>query len=466
MKKIFALILSLACLAANSRAQQVLTIDQCRDLALQHNKDKQSANLTSQQAEYTLKSAQALYLPDFSFAGFGLYDTGKGTLTMGLTDLKSTLTSAVTSAAMQGIISQPMAQWMGQMGQQVPDKLGIDYKLGLVYSASLVMKQPLYMGGKIKAGNEMARLGIQMARQNERRTDAQVIQEANEAYANCVKANELQQVAEKYMVLLKELEKNVQSAVKHGLKMPNDVLKVQVKLNEVELQIRKAENAQRLATMNLCHVIGMPLDSQIAVSSEYPTVGDAAALQTGDVMLRPEYALLDAQAQMAAQQVAMTRSEMLPQVALLAKYGYVHGGEFNDQLLLNRFNFAAGVTVSVPLYHFGERSNKLKAARLKQQQAELERDNKAELMLLEMTRAANNLDEARLEVQLAERSLAQAEESMRLSGRQYDAGEEPLSDYLESQALWQKAYQTKVDAHFQLYLSSVAYLKAAGRLVE
>ena len=50
--------------------------------------------------------------------------------------------------------------------------------------------------------------------------------------------------------------------------------------------------------------------------------------------------------------------------------------------------------------------------------------------------------------------------------RQYDVGLETLSDYLESQALWQQAYETKVDAHFQLYLSYIAYLKATGKLYD
>ena len=85
-------------------------------------------------------------------------------------------------------------------------------------------------------------------------------------------------------------------------------------------------------------------------------------------------------------------------------------------------------------------------------------------MLLELMQASNNLDEARLESELSERSLQQAEENMRVSKSQYDVGLETLSDHLEAQALWQQAYETKVDARFQLYLSYVAYQKAAGRL--
>lgn len=64
----------------------------------------------------------------------------------------------------------------------------------------------------------------------------------------------------------------------------------------------------------------------------------------------------------------------------------------------------------------------------------------------------------------SDRSLEQAEENMKVSGKQYEVGLETLSDYLEAQMLWQQAYQTRVDAHFQLYVNYIAYLKAAGQL--
>ena len=70
----------------------------------------------------------------------------------------------------------------------------------------------------------------------------------------------------------------------------------------------------------------------------------------------------------------------------------------------------------------------------------------------------------RSESELADRSLQQAEENRRVSKSQYEVGLETLSDHLEAQALWQQAYETKVDARFQLYLNYVAYLKAAGTL--
>ena len=126
--------------------------------------------------------------------------------------------------------------------------------------------------------------------------------------------------------------------------------------------------------------------------------------------------------------------------------------------------FSVFLNVSVPLFHFGERTNKVKSAKAKLEQTRLEQDNASEKMLLELIQAANNLDEARLETELSDRSLEQAEENMKVSGKQYEVGLETLSDYLEAQMLWQQAYQTRVDAHFQLYVNYIAYLKAAGQL--
>ena len=116
------------------------------------------------------------------------------------------------------------------------------------------------------------------------------------------------------------------------------------------------------------------------------------------------------------------------------------------------------------MFHFGERYNKIKAAKTKLQQTQLERDNLNEKMLLELTQAANNLDEAMMECEIAERSLRQADENRRVSYNQYKAGVESLSDHLEAQALWQQAWQTHVESRYQRYISYLQYLKASGEL--
>ena len=419
-------------------------------MALKHNKEIAAAGRQTAAANYMVRSYRGNFFPDFSLTGTGIYHTGKGSLSMEggylpvyTPDATGLMTATGSYAYFPG--------------------MDIEYKVKTIYSGGVTLQQPIYMGGKIINAFKLAKTQRDMAQENERLTSTDVILRTDEAYAQLVKAKELKMVADKYHDALTELMKTVEKARTHGLRSQNDVLKVQVKLNECELSQRRAENGIRLAKMNLCHYIGSPLDSDIEIDDSLPEPGDLAA--AADITSRPEYIMLGQQVEAARRQVKLSRSEMLPQVGFGASYSYTHGFEVADTYLFHKSSAALMLNVSIPIFHFGERINKVKAAKAQVEQTRLEQENKNQLMQLELTQTINNLDEARLEKTLAERSLEQAEENMRVSLNQYKAGLETLSDHLEAQALWQQAYQTKVDAAFQLYLCYIEYLKASGRLM-
>ena len=432
-------------------AQEKLNLKQCREMALKYNKEMSAANRQAEAARLMSLSYKANFFPNFTATGTGIYSTADGSL-------------GVQGGNLPVFTPNPSTGEMVSSGFAYFPGLNLDYKIGTVYSGGVQVEQPLYMGGKIRAAYKMSLLGKEMAHLNETLTSSEVILNTDKAYVLLVKAKEMKKVAEKYHALLTELSKNVESAHKHGMKPQNDVLKVQVKLNESELALRKADNALRLAGMNLCHYIGRPLTTQIDVSDDFPEMEKEWNMQVSDITARPEYGILNKQVAIAEQEVKLNRSELLPHIGVRGSYDYLHGLEVNDETLMKKGAFSVFLNVSVPLFHFGERTNKVKSAKVKLEQARFEQESANEKMLLELMQAANNLDESRLETELSERSLAQAEENMKVSGKQYEVGLETLSDYLEAQALWQQAYQTKVDAHFQQYVNYVAYLKAAGQL--
>ncbi len=177
---------------------------------------------------------------------------------------------------------------------------------------------------------------------------------------------------------------------------------------------------------------------------------------------RPEFQMLDCQNEMANQQMRLVRSEMLPQVGLQGNYNYMHGLKVDDATVLDGGSFSVVLNVSIPLYHFGGRSNKVKAAQAKMEQVELERQDLVGKMQLELSQATDNFDEARLEAELAVKSLSQAKENLQLSRKQYEAGMESISDLLEAQTLWQQAFAAKVETDCQQYLCGLRYMRAAG----
>lgn len=450
MKKTFTLITLILC-AFTMNAQEILTLSKCRTMALENNKQMAAAIKQTQAARYTEKSYWANFFPNFTASGTGLHSTMNGNFNIP----GGNLPTFIPDATGQILPNNGFAYFPG---------IDLNYKVRTIYMGGIQVEQPIFMGGKIKAAYKMATLGKQMAQLNESLTSTDIILETDQVYALMIKAQEMNKVAESYHAVLQELMKNIQSAYKHGLKSKNDVLKVQVKLNESELSIRKAQNALRLASMNLCHLIGKPLNETLHISDDFPIIEQQLETQINDITARPEYNILDKQVDLAKQQVKLTRSELLPQIGIRGSYDYIHGLKINEQNMFDKGNFSVLLNVSIPIFHFGERFNKVRAAKMKLEQTRLEQADLNEKMLLELTQSANNLDEAKLEAELADQSLLQADENRRISKGEYEAGLESLADHLEAQALWQQAYENKVDAHFQLYLNYVKYLKAAGQL--
>ncbi len=443
MKRILLYILAILPFASHS--QTVLTLDECIRLAKENNKKMEASEQQLRAFLYEKRSAKALFFPSFSLTGNVLYSTADGSY---LSD-----GGQLPVLGLDGIPTGQSALFPG---------IGLTYDLGWIYGGGIKVEQPIYMGGKIRAGYRMAKIGNEIARQNKRLTESEVVVETSRAYAGVVRTKELMQVAESYHDLLTELMRTVESARKHGMKSQNDVLKVKVKLNESELELRRAENGYRLAMMNLCHYIGRPLSDKIETDSALLDT-EYAATDNG-ISKRPEYLMLEQQNELARQKIAVAKSESLPQIGLVGQYGYMNGIELNGRKLLDSWNFLVGVQVSMPVFDFGHRINKIKSAKAQYAQVQAEREDTNEQLTLEMTQSLNNLDEAFLERNLAESSVVSAEENLRTNRLQYEKGVETLSDYLEAQTLWLQAQQTQVEARINCYLRWLEYQKATGRI--
>ena len=454
---------------------ETLTLDSCVSMALSNNKEMRMAQLQAEQYRHTEKSYLANYFPNISASAIDLWSTGKGNYKM---DIASMIPASITQGVSE--FGQAIAQDLVQAGifsaqevAQIQQNLhaayenlepSIDYKIGNIFNAGISVEQPIYMGGKITAAYHMGKLGHKMADMNVQLTEDQVIVETHEAYALLLKASELTQVAERYDSLLSQLLHDVESAERHGLRGHNDVLKVQVKKSEAELQLLQARNGRRLAQMNLSQCIGLPLGTDIEVQEVSDEASAELTPHSNTVEGRPEYSILDMKSQMAAEKVKLERSEFLPQLGVMATLGYTHGLQVMDSYLFHKPSFSVMASLKIPIYHANEAHHKVKAARLEHERAMLEQENLVEKMNLEMQQAANQLDESILEVQLTRKGLEQAEDNLRSSRKSYDVGLESTSDMLEAQTLWQQAYAKKVIAECQLLVNVAKYRKTVGKL--
>jgi outer membrane protein TolC len=454
------------------QAQPVYTLEMCRDTALKYNHAAAIAGQTEAKAKYTARSYFSNFLPNFSASGGYIYTNSQFNQKIESAYLPTFVPDLATGQLKPNTVLLPDGQpLIGPDGNPVFNQYayfpGIDlnFRLSGTYFAGIGVEQPIFMGGKILSAYKMSQIGREMATLNSNLTRAEIIMKTDEAYWLHLKALESKKVALAFKAMVGELLQEVQHAEKSGMKTRNDRLKVQVQANNADLQLQKADNAIRLSRMNLCQVMGLPLATGVAIDTS--ASGKNNALPAPDELrgnARPEYFLLEKQVELKKQQVKLVRADFLPQAGVSANYGYTHGLEFNGAPLFDRASFSALFSIKIPLFHWGEGMNKIRAAKAERQIVERQRDDLSEKMDLEIQQAWDKLSESSLEVEINTLALEQAEENLKTSRNQYEAGMETLANYLEAQTLWQQASLTLLGSKIAQRLNETYYLKTTGRL--
>ena len=205
------------------RAQQPmkLSMEQCRDMALTASEDLKQADNRLRQAELDDRIAATARLPKIEGSATGAYV---------LPDIEMT---------------------------------GMELAMRGTYMAGLTLTQPIYTGGKISAGRQMARLGRQIADQQLRMTRMDVLVDADNAYWSYIAVRRKVRMLESYSTQMDTIYKQTSSAVAAGMAIENDLLRIEAKRTEIEYQLQRARNGADLCRMALCNVIGAPLDTEI-----------------------------------------------------------------------------------------------------------------------------------------------------------------------------------------------------------
>lgn len=450
----------------------VLDLQKCREMAVENSKKMQVAAEQQKKAGYDWKSYRANFLPKISGSGLYAYMHKK---------VNYKIDGGYLPVYQAGDVGQSVPLNSIQLGPDGKPVIGadgipvfkqyaflpdIELALGLrnVYSVGVMLEQPVYMGGKVRSAFKMASIGKEMAELNIHSNKAQVLTESDEAYWQYVRVKEQLKSAEKYLEVVSELVKNVTDAMETGMASQNDLLKAQVKQNEAELLVSKANNGVALSRMNLCRVIGVDLYSQIDVNDSLSAEPALDLMNMGnDITARPEYNLLEKQVELKSKEVALTRSDFLPQLGVSASYAYGDGISLNGESD-GVASFAAVASLKIPIYHWGEGRNKVKAVKAEQEMARLQQEELSQMMQLEVAKMRFSVEDAAVRVKMTEKSLNQAEENLQVSKNRYEVGMETITNYMEAQAQWQKAWSDAIDARAELRLSETYYLKSVGKL--
>jgi outer membrane protein TolC len=258
--------------------------------------------------------------------------------------------------------------------------------------------------------------------------------------------------------LLADIHKDVDVAVRAGLAMPNDLLQVQLRQNDIESKRLKLQNGISIVRLLLSQYCGLR-DTSFVIFYQSEATSPLIAKQDHQQALlgTTEYQLLGKQVEAANLQKKMAVGKNLPSVAVGAGYNY-------HNLLDNDHSFAMlFATVSVPISDWWGGSHVVKRRKIEHQQAVEQLEDKSQLLRIRMQNAWNGVEESYQQLLLAQRSIEQAQENLRLNRNYYKAGVSKMSDLLEAQMLYQQSCDNRTDAFADMQLKLLEYKQATGQ---
>lgn len=440
-----ALILCCGGVSAQEAAQ--LDLEQCRTLALEHNRKVQMAQLDAVASDYLVKSAKTKYLPRIDFVG-GWVNPGD-----------RALQPFAFNFDVPGLLPQGLAMPMDFLSV-APEQ---------IFTGGFVLRQPIFLGTKIVQANKIASSLSNIAHEEVVLKQADVIGKVDTAYWRVISVQEKVQLAKAYKALLDRLANDLENIYQEGIITRNELLRVQVKQNEVALSLVKAENGLQLSRMALAQLLGMDeanlvLSSAVISEQELIPRLELLAEQKGDQ--RVEIAMLNDKLKSTQALKAMVKSQFLPNVFLTAGYVWVTPNIYKGSQHNFGGGWAIGIGVRVPLFTWGDRIYQTRMAEQKVQQAKLELAEAQELIALQIKRDQFQYSEALKKIELTKLSVQQAAENLRVVQNTLDEGMKSTKDILEAQAMWERASSDNIDARIEAATALSELEKSTGALYQ
>ena len=425
MKKIFATMMICGGLAMSvpvfSQENKRYTLDECIAEAVGNNLALRNADNEIAMSEEQRKEALTKYFPTLSATGGG-FVSNKGLLQLDL-----------------GAMSMSMA------------------KDGIV--AGVTVMQPVFAGGQIVNGNKLAKVGVGVSQLQRNLTENEVRLNAEQYYWQVVMLKEKLVTLGQVDKQLVRMEHDAQAAVDAGMRNRNDLLQVQLRKNEMRASRINVENALQTVSDLLAQVMGHAGEPVEVVSPSSGCDDPMAYYQSPETAIvnTNEYQLLEKQIEAGRLQYKMSVGKNLPTVAVGGGYIY------NNVMDKSQSNLVGMLTVSVPISSWWGGSHDMKRQKLQVANAENEKRDKSELLMVKMRKAWNDLNDAYKQVAIARESIAQSEENLRLNTDYYEAGTVAISNLLDAQTLYQQSRDKYVESVSDYEVKKREYLQSTGR---
>lgn len=406
-------------------ADSVLTLEQCIDMALANNAAIKTAGNNTEAARQVRKEAFTKYFPEISAQGFG-FRTHNYVLQYNLLNL-----------------------------------LEFDF-INHGVMAGVQALQPLFMGGQILNGNQLAKVGEAVAELQERQTADQVRLTAEKYYWQLSTLKSTRIALQQGISLLDTIQNQVQVAVNAGIVTNNELLKVRLKRNDYASKMVDLDNGIKLCRMVLSQYVGAPVSSPVDIS---PDVPDSVPSYPHELWVNPVDALYQTiDHQLLTKQMEAKKLERRIEVGKNLPTVLGGAGWYYHDVLNQGHNFGAlMLAVNIPISGWWGGSHAIKKKSLELKNAELQLEDLSQMLEINMNNKWDDLTAAHRKMEIAAEAIAQSAENLRLNREFYKAGTSTVTDLLDAQTLHYEAESDYISSFGNFRVAVAEYLNATGR---
>ncbi len=332
---------------------------------------------------------------------------------------------------------------------------------------SLEMTYPLYTGGKRSSLVEQAKIGVDIASQEVRRTDLQVIQDVKRYFYAALYTRQLVGLAEDITVSFDVLKDITQAFFEGGSNSVDklDLLRSRLAHSMAAATLAELKARHKSALTALSFAMGLDWRQEIRLAAtNYRSTLDSHSL---DLLIEqalefnPEIQKLTLAVDIYNAKVDEAKSGFYPTLALVGSYDAFNtdlDGGLNTEA--NRRNWSIGIGMQMNLFQGGLTKSRVSAARTEMDKMEQQRLLVSEGVATKVKSLFLQIQAAKQQIEITRLSLDASKENRDLTSRAYQVGSVELQKVIEADLLdaMVRANHYRAAHDQALHLAEISYL--------
>lgn len=470
MKKILIGLSLVIGFGANAKA---ITLEESVNQALKANKSIKSYEKTLESKDNSVSSAWGRFAPSISLDAKYNYlnddimidlnkiRTAMITLQAGdavnMANLESVLKAGVPltdqekMAYQQGAV-QKLEAALPQFKEQVKERA--------YPQASVLLKQPIFTGGKIVAGVNAAEAQRDMAQTKVlMETDEVIITTINSYLSYLLAQQNLQVRKEVYEGVLQHF-KRAEKLFDEGIIANNDKLRAEVALSEAERNLYEAQEKVSLAKFALASIMETDIDN-IPEPNEKLNFFDVS-LDFNNIINQATAENYNIKTLGYAKQALDSKSDAKYADYLPTIYGFGFYNFFQNYLSMIEPKWGLGIGLQYELFNGFQKTNEYQAAEAEAEAMELLRQDTQRKIQLLMNSKVMNFKLAKEQYVKLAKAEAQADENLRLNERRFEEGLGTSLDAIDARLTLESIKLKRASYLFDYYSSLAGIYQTAG----